>query len=45
VQLLTGDVLVSNAPMIALVSSLGGYLTPHPDDATLLRANYRIGST
>jgi acetyltransferase len=42
VQFLTGDVLVSNAPMIALVSSLGGYLTQHPDDTFLLRAHYRI---
>lgn len=42
VQLLTGDVLVSNAPMIALVNSLGGYLKPNLDDTSLLRAHYRI---
>ena len=42
VRLLTGDVLMSNAPMIALVSRLGGYFTPHPDDPFLLKAHCRI---
>lgn len=45
VQLLTGDVLVSNAPMIALVRSQGACLTPHPDDASLLRVHCRTGAS
>lgn len=40
---LQGEVLIDNAPMLALVRACGFALSPHPDDERLVLAQRRLG--
>lgn len=39
---LQGDVLADNEPMIGLVRRHGGRISPHPEDASLVRATFLL---